>query len=296
MGIPVYIRGIWKYGHSKFEHIVYSERRSAYTATSESQRGNEGEAMKLRKDSADKGAGSGCMARLVRCSSFYDLVLAEVEVLFCGYWLRHVWKAFSTGHILDRLTVNGSVSIGNGKTKIAGWALPHKDPPENRLIGCDIAILGHGFERLVCGLNYILGINAKEDVILAKKRLPDTHPFALRGLLLKRGRINHKGRAPKIREINHHSPLDMDQLWIAVDPYLCPALHVLSPRGTDSEMRDASFNALFRIGTSGSGSILGCLPSIPLRACNKDYDNDSNQAEKKNRCLRPRDVMIYHFL
>ncbi len=27
--------------------------------------------MKPRKDSADKGAGSGCMARLVRCSSFY---------------------------------------------------------------------------------------------------------------------------------------------------------------------------------------------------------------------------------
>ena len=26
--------------------------------------------MKPRKDSADKGAGSGCMARLVRCSSF----------------------------------------------------------------------------------------------------------------------------------------------------------------------------------------------------------------------------------
>jgi len=26
--------------------------------------------MKLRKDSADRGAGSGCMARLVRCSSF----------------------------------------------------------------------------------------------------------------------------------------------------------------------------------------------------------------------------------
>ena len=29
--------------------------------------------MKSRKDSADKGAGSGCMARLVRCSSFFGL-------------------------------------------------------------------------------------------------------------------------------------------------------------------------------------------------------------------------------
>jgi hypothetical protein len=29
------------------------------------------EAMKPRKDSADKGAGSGCMARLVRCSSLF---------------------------------------------------------------------------------------------------------------------------------------------------------------------------------------------------------------------------------
>lgn len=49
---------------------ISSERQSAYTATSESQIRNGGETMKPRKDSADRGAGSGCMARLVRCSSF----------------------------------------------------------------------------------------------------------------------------------------------------------------------------------------------------------------------------------
>jgi hypothetical protein len=43
-----------------------SERKSAYTAASECQCGNGGEAMNLRKDPADRGAGSGCMARLVR--------------------------------------------------------------------------------------------------------------------------------------------------------------------------------------------------------------------------------------
>ena len=61
------------------------ERQSAYTATSESQRRNGGETMKLRKDSADKGAGSGWMARLV------------VLLLFIS-----VGQAFASGCQTDR--------------------------------------------------------------------------------------------------------------------------------------------------------------------------------------------------
>lgn len=40
--------------------------------------------MKSRKDSADKGAGSGCMARLVRC--FFILPARFVREFFCVYW------------------------------------------------------------------------------------------------------------------------------------------------------------------------------------------------------------------
>jgi hypothetical protein len=56
--------------------IVSGERQSAYTATSGSQLRNGGEAMRPRRDSADKPAGSGCMARLVRCSSFFSRMLS----------------------------------------------------------------------------------------------------------------------------------------------------------------------------------------------------------------------------
>ena len=44
--------------------------------------------MKLRKDSADKGAGSGCMARLVRLSSFVDEGKYCANVLFCDMETR----------------------------------------------------------------------------------------------------------------------------------------------------------------------------------------------------------------
>jgi hypothetical protein len=59
----------------------FNERQSAYTATSESQLRNGGEAMKLRKDSADKGAGSGCMARLV---SLFESLGLELDGVVTG--------------------------------------------------------------------------------------------------------------------------------------------------------------------------------------------------------------------
>jgi hypothetical protein len=43
--------------------------------------------MKPRKDSADKGAGSGCMARLVRCDSFVDLLPVLAGLMIFLVWL-----------------------------------------------------------------------------------------------------------------------------------------------------------------------------------------------------------------
>jgi len=59
--------------------LLGAQRQSAYTATSDGKRRNESEAMKPRKDSADRGAGSGCMARLVRFSVF-------IHGCFHGVW------------------------------------------------------------------------------------------------------------------------------------------------------------------------------------------------------------------
>jgi hypothetical protein len=59
---------------------IHHERQSAYTATSESQLRKGGEAMNPPENSADRGAGSGCMARLVRCSSFLRKLVFGVSI------------------------------------------------------------------------------------------------------------------------------------------------------------------------------------------------------------------------
>jgi hypothetical protein len=175
--------------------------------------------------------------RLVRLSSFYNLVLAEIEVLSSGHGLRDVRESFTTCHVLDGFAVNGPIRVGNRKTKIAGWPLPHKNPSENCLIRRDIPILGYGLKCLVSGLHYILGINTKEYVIFAKKRLPHTLPITIGGLLLKRGRDDHQRHIPKIGKVNDHGSLDMNNLGITVDPNLCPALRILSPRKPRRKVR-----------------------------------------------------------
>lgn len=62
------------------------------TATSDGNRRNGGDAMKPLKDSADRGAGSGCMARLVR---IFDFIVADVPlvgwVMIVGLLVTAAW-------------------------------------------------------------------------------------------------------------------------------------------------------------------------------------------------------------